>query len=233
MTSAAPHEAPRGTCVTAAIVCATPVPTSIRRIRPSRKKPTERLSGDQNGNVAPSVPGSGREVNASIGRSHNRADAAAVGCDEDQLRAVGRQHRAAAAGCPDDAAGHAEAAGRGRRDEKPHDALAPASASTAGSRAAPARLATTSPHATRSHLRRGVATPRRPAPAIRRLASPRGRAARPRCRESAASDPSPGSASPRAARSMAATRAHASPAPSSARSPACRTHRRRRRLACP
>src|SRR5688572_32634426 len=49
-----------------------PSPTSIRFSLPSAKKPTDRLSGDQNGSWAPSVPARGRTVTESIERSHNR-----------------------------------------------------------------------------------------------------------------------------------------------------------------
>lgn len=38
---------------------------------PGTKKPTDRLSGDQNGNVAPSVPSSGWAVSAESGRTHS------------------------------------------------------------------------------------------------------------------------------------------------------------------
>src|SRR5262245_52871329 len=49
-----------------------PPSTSIRFNLLSAKNPIDRLSGDQNGNWAPSVPGSGRAAPESSGRNHIR-----------------------------------------------------------------------------------------------------------------------------------------------------------------
>ncbi len=49
-----------------------PPPTSSRFSAPAAKKPMERLSGDQNGNRAPSVPASGCAVVVASDRSHRR-----------------------------------------------------------------------------------------------------------------------------------------------------------------
>src|SRR5437867_7137313 len=54
-------------------VVTNPLPTSIRFSFPSAKKPIERLSGDQNGNAAFSVPTSGRVSADSSERSHKPA----------------------------------------------------------------------------------------------------------------------------------------------------------------
>ena len=54
-----------------ASACADPPSTSIRFSAPSAKNPTDRLSGDQNGSRAFSVPGNGRADVASSARSHN------------------------------------------------------------------------------------------------------------------------------------------------------------------
>jgi hypothetical protein len=47
---------------------------------PEAKKATERLSGDQNGKFPFSVPGNGRALNESSGRSHNKGAAAPSDC---------------------------------------------------------------------------------------------------------------------------------------------------------
>ncbi len=44
---------------------------SIRFSLPSAKNPTDKLSGDQKGYLAPSVPASGCAETESSGRSHN------------------------------------------------------------------------------------------------------------------------------------------------------------------
>ncbi len=46
--------------------------TSVLLSLPPAKKPTERLSGDQKGSAAPSVPGSTRAVRESSRRTHSR-----------------------------------------------------------------------------------------------------------------------------------------------------------------
>ena len=48
-----------------------PLPRSTRFSRLSAKKPTDLLSGDQNGNVAPSVPRSGSATVVSSRRFHS------------------------------------------------------------------------------------------------------------------------------------------------------------------
>src|SRR5262245_49913725 len=55
-----------------ASVCGAPPPTSIRFNLPSAKYPTDRLSGDQNGVAAPSVPASGCADVADSDRSQRR-----------------------------------------------------------------------------------------------------------------------------------------------------------------
>src|SRR5262245_15183212 len=65
------HAPPRGLPAFAS-VCTAPPSISIRLSLPSAKNPSDRLSGDQKGKVAPSVPGSGRAERESRGRSHNR-----------------------------------------------------------------------------------------------------------------------------------------------------------------
>src|SRR4029434_7060185 len=48
-----------------------PEASTVFRVLAFVKKPSVRLSGDQNGNAAPSVPASGRASSASKARTHN------------------------------------------------------------------------------------------------------------------------------------------------------------------
>src|SRR5216684_2994234 len=65
--------APRGSAVTSARVCGAPPPlTSIFRSLPSAKKPMDLLSGDQNGNRAPSDPAIDCGVRVSSARIQSR-----------------------------------------------------------------------------------------------------------------------------------------------------------------
>jgi hypothetical protein len=54
------------------IVCGAPPSTATRVIFPPAKKPSERLSGDQNGFEAPSLPATGRSVGESSARKNSR-----------------------------------------------------------------------------------------------------------------------------------------------------------------
>src|SRR5436309_11949403 len=54
-------------------VCAGPPCASIFLSLASEKKPRERLSGDQKGKEAPSVPSNGRAERESSGRTHRRS----------------------------------------------------------------------------------------------------------------------------------------------------------------
>ena len=71
MTPSAFHVPPRP-LTAGARVCGAPPPRSSRFSAPPAKKPTERLSGDQKGSVAPSVPASGCAVVVASDRSHRR-----------------------------------------------------------------------------------------------------------------------------------------------------------------
>ena len=61
MLSSAPHDPPNASA-TSASTCTGPPATGIFFSLPSAKNPIQRLSGDQNGFWACSVPGSGRAV---------------------------------------------------------------------------------------------------------------------------------------------------------------------------
>ena len=58
------HAAPRGSAVVSAIDCGGPPTASTLRSLPPAKKPIDLLSGDQNGNLPPSVPESCRAPTA-------------------------------------------------------------------------------------------------------------------------------------------------------------------------
>src|SRR5262245_40628152 len=62
---------PRGVLDSSTTVCVGPPSAEILNRRPCVKNARNRLSGDQNGKAAPSVPGSERDVKLSIGRTHN------------------------------------------------------------------------------------------------------------------------------------------------------------------
>src|SRR5262245_44160480 len=64
------QEAPPGIFASQS-VCGGPPDSSILFILPSLKKPSERLSGDQNGDRAPSVPGSAWAVKEFSGRIYS------------------------------------------------------------------------------------------------------------------------------------------------------------------
>src|SRR5271169_5018677 len=70
MLSSAPHEPPNGSA-TSASTCTGPAVIGTFFSFPSAKKPTQRLSGDQNGSCARSVPGSGRAATCSMERSQS------------------------------------------------------------------------------------------------------------------------------------------------------------------
>src|SRR5215467_6133545 len=72
-----PHEPPRGSG-TSAIASTGPPATGIFFSFPSAKNPIQRLSGDQNGPSAPSVPGIARAKSAVKGLSHSVGLASAV-----------------------------------------------------------------------------------------------------------------------------------------------------------
>ena len=88
---------------------------------PSAKKAIARLSGDQNGMNALSVPASGRDVNESSRRSQSCERRGLVGGDEDELSAIGRNRSAAGAVGASDAACRTEGAVVGRVDLKAYD----------------------------------------------------------------------------------------------------------------
>src|SRR5215471_10048309 len=69
--SSAPHVAPRKSVVTCVITCAAPPAAGIFLSVPSAKKPTQRLSGDQNGSWASSVPANCPAYALSIDRIHS------------------------------------------------------------------------------------------------------------------------------------------------------------------
>ena len=62
---------PRGVLDSSATVCAGPPPAGIRRSRVCVKNARNRLSGDQKGNAALSVPGRAVAVRLSMGRTHS------------------------------------------------------------------------------------------------------------------------------------------------------------------
>ena len=62
---------PRPALEASASVCGAEPPRSTRFSLPSAKKPTERLSGDQNGNVTPSVPATGCAEAEASDRTHS------------------------------------------------------------------------------------------------------------------------------------------------------------------
>src|ERR1700719_2243027 len=70
MTPSGLHAPPRPE-IASAIVSAGPPVTSIRLSLRSAKNATERLSGDQKGNIAFSVPASGCATGDSSGRTHS------------------------------------------------------------------------------------------------------------------------------------------------------------------
>src|SRR5579863_9833106 len=70
ITSSGPHVAPRPS-VASQTTCAAPPLRSIVFSLVSAKNPTERLSGDQNGNIAPAVPASMRASNVFVGRTQS------------------------------------------------------------------------------------------------------------------------------------------------------------------
>src|SRR5262245_32435228 len=73
MTPCALQVPPRGVLESSTIVCTGPPAAATRFMRLRVKNSSDRLSGDQNGNAAPSVPASARAVKLLIGRSHNTA----------------------------------------------------------------------------------------------------------------------------------------------------------------
>jgi hypothetical protein len=71
MTTSLLHDPPRPSPASQ-IAAGAPPATATSCSLPSAKRATKRLSGDQKGKVAPSVPGSGCAVSESKGRSQNR-----------------------------------------------------------------------------------------------------------------------------------------------------------------
>ena len=67
---------------------------STRFSLPAEKNPIERLSGDQNGKSAPSVPASRRPSNEFKGRSHNAGAWLAVATRKTMLRPSGEMAEA-------------------------------------------------------------------------------------------------------------------------------------------
>ena len=65
------HVPPSGPGAVSTSVFMEPSPISIRLSLASAKKAIDRLSGDQNGDIACSLPGSGRACEESSGRNHN------------------------------------------------------------------------------------------------------------------------------------------------------------------
>src|SRR5262245_10553092 len=65
------HDPPRGTAAVHSVLTGPPV-ASILFSLPPAKNPMKRLSGDQNGKAASSVPASGCALKASSGRTHKR-----------------------------------------------------------------------------------------------------------------------------------------------------------------
>lgn len=63
---------PRGVLASSQSVWAGPPSTAILLSLVVVKKPRARLSGDQNGKAAPSVPATGRALKVSIGRIHSK-----------------------------------------------------------------------------------------------------------------------------------------------------------------
>ena len=205
----------------------------MRRIRPSRKKPTERLSGDQNGMRRSLGPWQRPATStASSGRNQSRAMPPPSVATKTSCGAVGREHGAAAAGGPDDAAGHAEAAGGGRRDEKSHDARRQRRRQQNGNRRPQQGSRSRATTRRRSTRRVGVATSRRCGAvesAPRRLVERRA-ATSAMSRKPPLADPLPGTArtTRRTVERRAARERRSNPDRSSGRAPACRTPRRRR-----
>src|SRR5262245_51345266 len=70
ITPPGPHVPPRGSDASQ-IVCTGPPATSTRFSFPCAKNAIDRLSGDQNGNDASSVPASALGATASSGRTHS------------------------------------------------------------------------------------------------------------------------------------------------------------------
>src|SRR2546423_139715 len=73
------HEPPPGVLDNSVTVCTGPPPAAILRKRVWVKNASDRLSGDQNGNAAPSVSGSAVAVKLSTGLTHNSALPSASG----------------------------------------------------------------------------------------------------------------------------------------------------------